>query len=138
MFVYTNAVESGGGHSGDYQTSNIHDGGGLYGDHPYQGYHDPRTYHEYQEGGGGHHQSFPSNEGYHDNQQEGYQYQPAYNFHQGSGSYHNYHYKDDEVAFHDLDRMEDILPCPVSDLKDEEEEGDVSADSFDPLEGADD
>ncbi|CAL1358437.1 unnamed protein product [Linum trigynum] len=34
--------------------------------------------------------------------------------------------------------MEDVLPTPVSDPSDEEEESNVSADSSDPLEGADD
>ncbi|CAL1367303.1 unnamed protein product [Linum trigynum] len=34
MFVYTNAVEGGVGHSGDGQTSGIHGGSVLYEDHP--------------------------------------------------------------------------------------------------------
>ncbi|CAL1380732.1 unnamed protein product [Linum trigynum] len=138
MFVYTEAVEGGGDHSGDGQTYDIHGGSGLYEYNPHQEYQDPHSYQEYHDGGGGHHQSFSSYEEkaqrYHGNQQEGYQYQPEYNFYQGGSSYHNYPYGADEGAFHDLDQMEDVLPIPVSDPED----GNVSADSFDPLEGADD
>ncbi|CAL1401475.1 unnamed protein product [Linum trigynum] len=110
-------------------TSGIHGGGGLYEDHPYQIDHDRHSYNEYQQG---------EAQGYTDNQEDGYQYQPEYDFHAGSGSYHNYHYGDDVGAFHDLDEMEDVLPGPINNPEDEEEEGDVSADSYDPLKGADD
>ncbi|CAL1371064.1 unnamed protein product [Linum trigynum] len=34
--------------------------------------------------------------------------------------------------------MEDALPGPISDPEDEQEEGSVNADNFDPLEGAQD
>ncbi|CAL1402498.1 unnamed protein product [Linum trigynum] len=129
MFVYTEPVAGAGGHYGEGQTSGIHSGGGLYEDHPYQIYHDRHSYNEYQEG---------EAQGYTDNQDDGYQYKSEYDFHAGSGSYHNYHYGDDVGAFHDLDEMEDVLPGPIRDPEDEEEEGDVSAYNFDPLEGADD
>ncbi|CAL1393977.1 unnamed protein product [Linum trigynum] len=43
-----------------------------------------------------------------------------YDFHAGSGSYHNYHYRDDVGAFHDLDEMEDVLPGPFGNSEDEE------------------
>ncbi|CAL1401285.1 unnamed protein product [Linum trigynum] len=142
IFAYTEAVEGGGGHSADSQISYIHGGGALYKDHPYQGYHDPHSYQEYQERGVGHHQSFPSYEEeaqrYHDNQQEGYQYQPEYDFHVCSGSYHNYHYGADKDVFHDLNQMEDALSGLVSDPEDEEEEGDIILNNFDPLERAND
>ncbi|CAL1376766.1 unnamed protein product [Linum trigynum] len=86
MFVYTEAVDDGGGHSVDGQTSGIHCGGKLYEDHSHQEYQSPHSYHEYHDQGGGHHQSFPSHEEeaqrYHGNQQEGYQYQPEYNLYQ--------------------------------------------------------
>ncbi|CAL1369943.1 unnamed protein product [Linum trigynum] len=92
MFVYTEAVEGGVGHSGDRQTSGIHDGGGFYKEHPHQEYQEPHSYQEYHDGTGGHHQSFSSYkeeaQQYHGNQQEGYQYQPEYNFYRGGGSYH--------------------------------------------------
>ncbi|CAL1356099.1 unnamed protein product [Linum trigynum] len=40
MFVYTEVVEGGVGHSGDGQTSGIHGGSVLYEDHPHQEYQD--------------------------------------------------------------------------------------------------
>ncbi|CAL1388789.1 unnamed protein product [Linum trigynum] len=145
MFVYTEAVEGSVGHSGDGQTSGIHDGSVLYEDHPYQEYQDSSWRQEYHDGTGGHHQSFPSYEKEAQqadgNQQAGYQYQPEYNFYQSGVSYHNYHYGagEGECAFHDDHHMEEeVNPSPVSDPEVEEDEGDVSADSFDPLEGADD
>ncbi|CAL1376661.1 unnamed protein product [Linum trigynum] len=135
MFVYTDEVEGVGGHSGEGQTSGIHGGGELYGDHPYQSYHDPRSYFHYQEQGEGHHQSFPS---YEEEVQRDHANQPDYNFHSRSDSFHNYHYGADEGTFHEVDQMEDALPAPVSDPSDEEKGSNVSADSSDPLEGADD
>ncbi|CAL1381214.1 unnamed protein product [Linum trigynum] len=135
MFVYTKPVVGVGGHSGDGQTSTIHGGGELYGDHLYQSYHDPHSYFQYQEQGEGHHQSFPS---YEEEVQPDHANQPQYNFQSGSGSFHNYHYGADDGAFHEMDQMEDSLPAPVSNPSDEEGENNVSADSSDPPEGADD
>ncbi|CAL1356731.1 unnamed protein product [Linum trigynum] len=132
MFVYTEPVVGVGGHSGHGQTSGIHGGGELYGDHPYQSYHDPHSYFQYQEQGEGHHQS------YEEEVQPDRPNQPQYNFHSGSGSFHNCHYGADEGAFHELDQMEDVMPAPVSDPSDEEGENNVSADSSDPFEGVDD
>ncbi|CAL1395982.1 unnamed protein product [Linum trigynum] len=135
MFVYTEAAIGVEGNSGHGQTSGIHGGGELYGDHPYQSHHDPHSYFQYQEQGEGHHQSFPS---YEEEVQPNLPNQPQYNFQSGSGSFHNYHYGADEGAFHELDQMEAALPALVSDPSDKEGENNVSADSSDPLEGADD
>ncbi|CAL1354494.1 unnamed protein product [Linum trigynum] len=60
MFVYTETVEGGVGHSGDGQTSGIHGGSVLYEDHPHQEYQYSSRRQEYHDGTGGHHQSFPS------------------------------------------------------------------------------
>ncbi|CAL1359586.1 unnamed protein product [Linum trigynum] len=145
MFVYTEVVEGSVGHSGDGQTSGIHGGSVLYEDHPHQDFQESSWRQEYHHGTGGSHQSFPSYEeeaqqaDY--NQQAGYQYPPEYNFYQSGVSYHNYHYgaSEGEGAFHaDNPMEEEVNPSPVSDPEVEEEEGEVSADSDDPLEGADD
>ncbi|CAL1361286.1 unnamed protein product [Linum trigynum] len=65
--------------------------------------------------------------------------QADHNFYQSGVSYHNYHYGAGEGAFHDDNHMEEeINPSPVSEPEVEEEEGEVSADSFNPLEGAND
>ncbi|CAL1382147.1 unnamed protein product [Linum trigynum] len=145
MFVYTEAVEGGVGLYGDGQTSGIHGGSVLYEDRHHQEYQDSSWRQEYHDGTGGHHQSFPSYEEEAQqadvNQQAGYQYQAEYNFYQSCVSYHNYHYGagEGEGSFHDDHQIEEeVNPSPVSDLEVEEEEGDINADNFDPLEGADD
>ncbi|CAI0391739.1 unnamed protein product, partial [Linum tenue] len=93
--------------------------------------------HLYQDGGqgAGHHQSFSS---YEEEVQPDIPNQAQYNFLTGSGSFHNYHYGADEGAFHEQDQTEAATPGPVSDPSDEEGENNVSVDSSDPLEGADD